>query len=655
MDEPSGPARTPGGLAGLAVAAIAFLWAVFHVATAGFGALPDFQQRALHLGGALTLVFAWHPLRRRGGRADAWIDVALILVTWAATGYVVVNYDRIVTSSWFLSPDLERPLGVLLFLAVLEGVRRSLGWLFVLLILNFVFYALFGPYVPGLFGHRGVSLDRLIYTFYFGANGIFGMLMGISATVVALFLVLGEMLNAGGGGEAFIKIAMRASGRIRGGPGMVAVVSSAFMGMVNGSAVANVTSTGVLTIPLMKRLGFDRNLAGAIEATASTGGQFMPPIMGPGAFLLAELLAIPYLLVAKAALVPSLLYFFGLLLCVYLYAWKHSLRPIPKELIPSRAEAYAPLVLVNLLLPIGILIVLVAWRYTVQYAVFWAIVAVVLLMFLRTPASPRVEPTRRAAATSTVRRVVMALGTIGEGVRRAASGIAYVAMIIAAAQIVVSVINLTGLGVTFSQLVVGLGRDNTALSLALTMVITMVLGMGMPTPAAYAIAASVLGPPLAKLGFGALPSHLFLYYFACLAAISPPVAPAVFAAVALSGGNVLRTAGYALTLALSLFVIPFIFVMNTQLIMEGEAIDVALATATAAAGVAVMCCAVIGFCRRQIHPLLRLAMAAASLTLITPGLISDLFGLAVAVAAFAGHFYPELAVRMRWRTGEPSR
>ena len=300
-DERSTSLRQFTGKTGWLIGGLALAWILFHIVTAGVGTLPNYQQRAVHLGGALFFVFLLYQGRSRAPRLQlALIDIPCALICLALMGYVFVNYDVIVMSSWYINEALEKTLGVILFVLLLEAIRRTLGWFFVGLIIFFCAYAYFGPYIPGALGHRGLSLDRMIYVFYMGNNGILGTLMGISATVVTLFLILGALLNASGAGDSFIRIAMRIGGRMRGGAGIVAVIGSAFMGMINGSTVANVTSTGVLTIPLMRRLGFSRNQAGSIEAVASTGGQIMPPIMGPGAFLMAELRGSAYLDVAKA-------------------------------------------------------------------------------------------------------------------------------------------------------------------------------------------------------------------------------------------------------------------------------------------------------------------------------------------------------------------
>lgn len=624
MSEPAADKRAQSGtflsqtFTGRILLGVAAAWVMFHLAAAGFGIVGSHVLRSVHLGGAIILTLSFQPLTGRWRLMDAAIIGSVI----AATLYLVIRSDAILLSNWFTYLWPERILGTVMFLALLEGVRRALGWGFVGLILVFVGYAVLGPWIPGAFGHRGLSYDRLIFSFYLGSQGVAGMLIGISASIVALFLIFGEILNASGAGNTFINIALRLGGAFRGGAGMVAVIGSAFMGMINGSAVANVASTGVLTIPLMRRLGFSRNLAGSIEAVSSTGGQFMPPIMGPGAFLMAELLGISYLDVAVAALIPSTLFYVGLLLAVWLFAGKNGLKPIPADMIPSRGVAYAPLAMLTLLLPIGTLVGLVIARFTVQYAVLFAILIAAALFLVQAMATRK----DRADETGPPKPIA----AFGVAFDLSARNIAYVGMIIAAAQIIVAVINLTGLGVTLSQIIVSLGQSNLILSLILTMGVAILLGMGMPTPAAYAVAAAVLGPPLARLGIEMLPAHLFIYYFACLAAITPPVASAVFAACAISRGAVIPTAGHAILLSLSLFLVPFLFVMDPVLLLQGSLLAIALAVTTSILGVATLTLATIGYLMAPIPSLARIILGAAALAMIVPGWVSDIGGLAIA-------------------------
>jgi len=607
-------------------------WIVFHFLVAGLGWLHGFQLRAIHVGGALVLIFVWRGL-------SGWLrtlDVLLVGAALISAGYLVVNYDRIVTANWFTAPIWDRALGIAMFLCVVEAVRRTLGLFFILLISISLAYAVFGEYIPGRFGHGGLSLDRLIYSFYLGNQGITGMLVGISAGVVAMFLIFGEILNSFGGGTAFINVALRLGGRYRGGAGIVSVIASGFMGMINGSAVANVASTGVLTIPLMKRLNFGRNLSGAIESVASAGGQFMPPIMGPGAFLMAELLGIPYVTIAIAALVPSLLFYGGMLFNVYLYARQRNLEPIPVDMIPSRLEAYSPSALLALILPIAVLVTLVMIGYTVLFAAFVAtLIALGVSCAVFAAHKVRTRP-NIVTETSDTRSLDTKCGGF---VYSCAGSISYVAMIILSAQIVVAIINLTGLGVTLSEVVISLGTENIVLSLILTMVLCIVLGMGMPTPAAYAVAAAVLATPLTRLGFDVLPTHLFLYYFACLAAVTPPVAAAIFAAVAISGGSFVRTSGYAIVLALSLYLIPFLFLMNPVLILDGELLEIVLAVLTAAVGVGLLSIASVGWWGWPVHPLVRMSLGMAALALLLPGGWTDVVGITIALTILSVRRY----------------
>lgn len=649
------------GTTGYLLAAAMILWVLFHVVTAGVGTLPNYQQRAVHLAGALAFAFLFYPGKVSDNAFYMARDVLFAAGSLVTLGYVFINYETIVQSTWFTDQSVEMVLGLTLFLLVLEGIRRTLGWLFVGLVIAFYLYAYYGYLIPGTMGHRGLSFERLVYGFYLSENSILGTLMGISATVVTLFLILGALLNASGAGDTFIRIAMRIGGRMRGGAGLVAVIGSAFMGMVNGSTVANVTSTGVLTIPLMRRLGFRRNLAGAVESVASTGGQIMPPVMGPGAFLMAELLGISYLQVASAALVPSLLFFLALLLGVYLFALRYGLQPLPTELIPSRREAFEPLSLITLLLPVGVLIFFIINRYTIQFSVFWALVTMLAMMVLlcvlrrsKTDAaastrarqlaglndSQEQQPTALDVAASDavlVKRLEGMTVTVARGLEKAALSIIYIAMIIAAAQIIVSLITLTGLGVTFSQIIVDLGADQLLLSLFLTMVIAIILGMGMPTPAAYAIGAAVLGPPLAELGLEVLPSHLFLYFFASASAITPPVAAGIFAAIAISGGTFLGTARYAMMLACSLFLLPYMFILNPELTLRADFFEVVPALVSALAGIIFISVSVIGHCFGPVAWYARILMGAGAITLIVPDFQTDLVGAALALVGLLLH------------------
>lgn len=658
-DERVSVVRTFHGPAGLIIATLAIGWVAFHIVTAGIGTLPNYQQRSVHLGGALFFVFLIYQGQAWAPRLQLAIDVVLALASVVILGYVFVNYDEIVVSNWFINEPIEKAFGITLLLIILEAVRRTLGWMFVALILGFFAYAYWGNLIPGQLGHRGISMDRLIYTFYMGDAGVLGTLMGVSATVVALFLILGSLLNSSGAGDTFIRIAMRLGGRMRGGAGVVAVIGSAFMGMINGSTVANVTSTGVLTIPLMKRLGFKRNIAGAIEAVASTGGQIMPPIMGPGAFLMAELLGIPYLDVVTAALVPSVLFFCALLLSVYLMALRYDLKALPEELIPTWRQACPPLAALSLALPIGILLTFILQRYTIQIAVFWAIVSIVMMMVgtavasrqpLRNPSGELqlATPCPEASAPAGARpesehpgRRLMALARhTSAGLYGAALSIMYIAMIIVAAQIMVSVINLTGLGVTFAQIILGLGGYSLIISLVLTMALAILLGMGMPTPAAYAVGAAVLAPPLINLGFEVLPAHLFLYFFASVSAITPPVAAGIFAAIAISGGTFLGTARYALILACSLFIIPYMFILNPVLTLTGEWTAIVPAVISAAVGVGFLSVAVIGYFQGSINVASRIIIMVGASTMVVPGGMSDLIGIGVTLLGVGLH---------RWR------
>lgn len=605
----------------LVIATFTVVWVCFHIYTAGFGSLSGLQLRAIHVGGALLLVFVFYPVK--GRVIGVVLDTLLAVLAVVAVGYVFVGADRIEVTNFFANRGLEMFLGIAFGFVILEAIRRTIGWFFVGFIVLLVGYGLFGAYVPGLFGHAGIPLDRMVYTLYLGPEGIWGNLVRISATLISIFVIFGAVLEFTGGGKTFMRMAVLAAGRFRGGAAQVSAVSSAFLGMINGSAVANVAATGSFTIPLMKRLGYGRNLAGGVESAASTGGQFMPPVMGPGAFLLAELVGVSYLAVVEAALLPSTLYFAGLLFGIYLFARRRSLRAVPAELRPSVRETFAIYDLIVLLVPVGILVWLIVRQLPPQTAAFWAITAMLGFAALRlTSGGLRGIGSR---ATTTARELAVAL-------ERGGKALSFVAVIVLAGQFVVAIVNTTGLGVKLSQLVISVGQDSLLPALVLAMLVAIILGMGMPTPAAYALAAAVLAAPLTTLGVEPLTAHLFLYYFACYAAITPPVGPAVYVAVAMSGGKFLRTAIASLSLSVSLLLVPFAFVMEPALLLDGSPLTVVVTFVSALIGVLLLSVACVGFLRTRLGPPARLLVGISAVALVVPGWHSDVVGLALAAA-----------------------
>lgn len=616
------PRRLTGGI-GRAAALVAFAYAAFHLWTAApwVGAYPDLIQRSVHLAFAFALCFALYPARpgRSHARRPTAVDALLMVAALAALGYAVRQYDWIMEnpgeSTW-----VGVALGSLLTLAALEAARRTIGLTFPILGALGIAYALLGPWIPGTWGHRGFSWTSIQESLFLSTQGILGAVTGISATLVAIFLVFGAVLYHTGGGETFVDLAKLVAGRSHGGPAKVSVFSSAFFGTISGSAVANVVVDGIFNIPLMKRMRYRPELAAAVEATASTGGQIMPPVMGAGAFIMAELLQISYVQVAIAAAVPAILYYLGCGAAVHFEARRLGLATIPPELMPRARDVFAWRRSAALFIPIVILTYFLLNGYTAGTATFWSIVAS-LAIFV-------------ASATSLAD--CRARGrSVGKALAEGGRGIVSVATLIAAAGIVIGMINLTGVGVKLSELIIGAAGASLLAALFFAMLVCLILGMGLPTTAAYVLAAAVVAPALIKLGALPIAAHLFVFYFAIISAITPPVCAAVYVAAAIARSDWLRTGLIAVRLGLSGFIVPYMFVYAPALLWRGSWIETVWAAVSACIGVIALSAGTMGFLRRAATWPERGALVVAALLLIKPGIYTDLLGLALGAAVLA--------------------
>jgi len=625
------------GWIGRAAALVAFGYALFHVWTAApfVGAYPDLIQRSVHLAFAFTLCFALYPARpgRSHARRPTVVDLFLTVAALAALGYAMRHYDWIMEnpadSTW-----VGVALGSLLTLAALEAARRTIGLTFPVLGTLGIAYAFLGPWIPGTWGHRGFSWTSIQESLFLSTQGILGAVTGISATLVAIFLVFGAVLYHTGGGETFVDLAKLVAGRSHGGPAKVSVVSSAFFGTISGSAVANVVVDGIFNIPLMKRMRYRPEFAAAVEATASTGGQIMPPVMGAGAFIMAELLQISYIQVAVAAAVPALLYYLGCGAAVHFEARRLGLATIPPELMPRARDVFAWRRSAALFVPIVILTSFLLRGYTAGTSTFWAIVAS-LAMFV---ASATSLADGRARCRS-----------IGKALAEGGRGIVPVATLIAAAGIVIGMINLTGVGVKLSELIIGAAGASLLAALFFAMLVCLILGMGLPTTAAYVLAASVVAPALIKLGALPIAAHLFVFYFAIISAITPPVCAAVYVAAAIARSDWLKTGLIAVRLGLSAFIVPYMFVYAPALLWHGSWIETVWTAVSACFGVIALSAGAMGFLRRPATWPERAALIVAALLLIKPGIYTDLLGLAIGAAVLA---MQRLSPGLRRRTAE---
>jgi TRAP transporter 4TM/12TM fusion protein len=616
-DRDEAVARNLKGSAAIAATVITLLFSLFQLFTAYAGAFPDLIQRSIHMAFAIVLGFLMYSATSKSPRNRPSVpDLVSMILGLLVCVYAALNYDRIMMNPG-ISNRWDLVLGIIATVLVLEVTRRILNWILPAIGVLTILYAYFGPYFPDALAHRGFSIDYIFETLYMSTSGLWGTVTGVSATVVAGFLIFGSILYYTGGGEIFVDLAKAIAGRSYGGPAKVSCISSALFGTISGSAVANVVVDGVFNIPLMKRLKYRPEFAAAVEATASTGGQLVPPVMGAGAFIMAELTSTPYLKIALAATIPALLYYVGVASSVHFEARKSGLERIPKELIPSFGKTLpksAPL-----FVPIALLIYLLVQGYDPTTSVFWATAASVGLYFVTAGSVDRLK--------ERIRNLVSALEAGGKAM-------ILVACLCACAQIVIGMFNLAGLGIRISEAVIGLSAGSRFLGLFFTMIVCIVLGMGLPTTAAYVLAASVTGPALIKLGLAPVAAHLFVFYFAIISAITPPVCAAVFAATAIAKSKWLPTGWLAVRMGMGGFMAPFLFSYCPPLLIVGSPLAIIWNSLVSALGVMAMAGAAMGYFGGRCKWYESLFLAIGALFLLKPGLITDLIGLGTVISIY---------------------
>ena len=606
------PIRKPEGIWARITFIIAVSYVAFHLYTAGFHLFPNLIQRSIHIGFAIVLCFILYPakkLRTYKGNVPLY-DLILILLMISAVVYTVIHYDRIVTTIAG-STTGDKIVSAIFVLFILESSRRAIGPVLSLFALAAVLYTLFGHYIPGTWGHPPFSITLLLEHMYIGTSGVFGIIVNISATLVAVFVIFASLLLSTGGGKTFMDISLLLAGRFQGGAAKVATVSSALFGTISGSASSNVVITGSYTIPTMKNLGYSPEFAAAVEATASSGGQIMPPIMGAAAFIMAEILGIPYIKIVIAALIPAILYFLGVGLAIHMESRRIGLRGLPSDQIPNVRSVLKVSIIAPVILPLVALIFFLFQGYTPMRAGFYAI-AISIILYLCTSWNWRV--------------LIERLGNLVKAMDNAGRALILVAPLLACAQIMISLIGLTGIGVKFSEAIVHLSGSFTPLALILAMFVCMVLGMGISSAAAYLLSAAVVGPALISLGIQPLAAHLFLFYFSVFGTITPPVCIAVFVASGIAGSKWPNTAWIACRLGLAAFIVPFMFIYNQVLLMSGTPLRIVFAFITAGIGIIALSSGAMGFLVRKASIPERLILLLSALFLISPALYSDIIG-----------------------------
>ncbi|WP_253444453.1 TRAP transporter fused permease subunit [Halomonas sp. Y3] len=519
---------------------------IFHLGLIFYGLTPALVSRPIHM----ALALPWILILMARTPFERWSGWLLTLLGVAACGYIAFNEEALANQYGFIDTHFQMALGVFLIGLALETARRAIGWPLPTVALGAILYGVLGTHIPGQFGHPGMPMQSFIGSLTISEGGLWGSLTGVSVGVVAIFVIFGAVLNAGEAGRGFMNMAGAVAGRLTGGAAKVSVISSALMGSISGSASANVASTGAITIPSMVRLGYPRSLAGGIEAVASSGGQIMPPLMGAGAFVMVELTGTPYTQIMAAAMLPAILYFATVWVGINAYATRHDLKPMAEEDRPSGREV----LITSLFFAVPFVILLeriFLGGYTPQYAASLAVFAGLALLFFDVTLSFSLRgfATRLAEALVTAGRQVAVIGAI-----------------IICASLVIGVLSLTGLGVKITSGILSLSNEMLWPALLLTALACLILGMEVPTTAAYVICVSVAGPALIALGLEPLLAHLFVFWFALLSTITPPVCGGVFIAAGMVGENWLKVAMKAMALGIGLYIIPLAMVANPDVI-----------------------------------------------------------------------------------------
>lgn len=540
------PAFRNGRIAAAFWLILAAALVAYHLTLIFYGLVPNLVSRPLHMAFILPFVLVLGNTSRWGAISGMFLAALGI----AATVWIAINHDRLGDQYGFLESNLQVGIAITLLLVTLEAARRAIGWPLPLVAAAALLYGLLGQYIPGQFGHSGTPIASFLGTLTIAEGGIFGSLTGVSVSVVAIFVIFGAVLNAGEAGQGFMNVAGAAAGRLKGGGAKVSVISSALFGSISGSASANVASTGAITLPAMTKLGYPKRLAAAVEAVASSGGQIMPPLMGAGAFVMVELTGVPYTSIMAAAILPAILYFFAVWIGINAYATRFDLKGVDAADRPKGRDVI--ITSLFFLVPFSALLwAMFAAGFTPQYAAALAILAGALLLFIN--ADLEFRPAQIAERFQ-------------GAVMNAAKQVSMIAAIILCASIIIGVLAITGLGVKITSLILEGSGGLLWPSLLLTAFACLILGMEVPTTAAYVICVSVAGPALTQLGLEPLQAHLFVFWFALLSTITPPVCGAVFIAAGMIGENWLKVALTAMALGVGLYLIPLGMIANPDII-----------------------------------------------------------------------------------------
>lgn len=582
--------------------------ALYHLYVSYFGTLVTLKHRSLHVATILALTFFLFPAYKKADRKKMpFYDFTLGLLALSITVYIFYDYLGIVHRAG-IPNKADLFFGVILIILVLEAARRVTGFALPLLGVLFIAYALFGRQMPGFFAHRGYGWMEIVNHLFVSTDGVYGTAVGVASTYIFLFILFGSFMSKSGMGQFFNDISLALAGHTKGGPAKVAVIASGFLGSINGAAVANVVTTGAFTIPLMKKTGYDDEFAGAVEASASVGGQLLPPIMGAAAFIMAEVLGIQYKVIVMAAILPALLYYLGIMTQVQMRASKRGLEGLPKSQLPKIGDVMKERG--HLLIPLVFLIYMLFFSgKTIIFSAFLTILVTIAVSMLR-------SSTR------------MGVQDIIDGLYEGTRSVVPVAIACAAVGPIVGVTSITGFGLNMARAIVSLGGTNLLFTLMFTMVTCIILGMGLPSIPAYLITATMAAPALVRLGIDPIVSHLFVFYFAMFANITPPVALASFAAAGISGGNPMKTGFESMKLSIAGFIVPYMFVYNSALLLRDTTIlQGIMVTVTSIIGVIMLGSAAEGYIFTNMKIVNRILLFVGALMLISANLMQDIVGI----------------------------
>lgn len=597
---------------------------IFQIYTIAFGVFQDIIQRTIHMTFVLFMVFILKPISKKKGPKDRvpFYDVILALLAVVCCLFITIKSNELLWDSLVWYGTYDKVLAIVMVLLGLEASRRIVGWTFPVMAAILFFYTFFGELFPGIWGHKNFSFDVVFQTLYHTTNGVWGQMVGMSSVMLALFAIFGSVLGYTGGSQTFINIGQKLIGKSTGGQGKVTLIASGLFGMISGNSVSNVIATGTFTIPMMKDAKYSNEWAGAVASVGAAGGAIMPPMMGAGAFIMAQYLGIPYLSIAKAAIIPAVLYYLGAIAAIHFVSKRDGIKGTGGEIKISISD------LIIILVPLTVFIYFLVIGFPVANSAFYSTIAGLLIYII---VKFIILDKGKKIFSNTVEMSAKVC-------RSSAYSIVDMAGLLAGAQVIISLISITGFAVKLSNVIVSVGGQSLFLCLVLAMIVCIILGMGLPVTAAYVLGGSILAPALISLGIQPLIAHMFVFYFCCFGVLTPPVCAAVFVAANIAESDWVRTGWLSTFIALPGFIVPYTFIYNQSLLLIGATASIVISLATAILGVVAIGMGVAAYARKRLNFVERAIFVAAGVMLVIPNYIWSAIGLVIFVLAYADAF-----------------